>query len=216
MHPVTKMAIAALFSFTFSMAIIGYFFGDPPQTNRRAHDFMTSAVHAPTYALDIIPVSEAPTYDISEWECMRLNVFFEARNQSVNGMKAVALITMNRVNNVHYPDTVCDVVFQGRKDANGNLVRNRCQFSWACDGNPNTPRLHNPIEQAAWEIAGNVADRVMRGEVENFLGRATHYHANYVNPDWSRASRFRRVAVIDKHIFYRDTYIANAVHNTEA
>ena len=45
--------------------------------------------------------------------CLALNVYHEAKNQSLIGQIAVAQVTMNRVRDDRYPSTVCEVVKQG-------------------------------------------------------------------------------------------------------
>ena len=45
--------------------------------------------------------------------CLALNVYHEAKNQSLSGQIAVAEVVMNRVNDPRYPNNVCDVVKQG-------------------------------------------------------------------------------------------------------
>lgn len=136
--------------------------------------------------------------------CLQQNIYFEARNQTVAGQVAVAWVTLNRVVSPDFPDTVCDVVKQGRRDANGNMLRNQCQFSWYCDGlSDRIP--NNVVSQRAWEDAQLVANVVL---LDWAYGRispvdvATYYHADYVNPYW--ANHFVQVAVIDDHIFYVD------------
>ena len=44
--------------------------------------------------------------------CLSMNVFHEAKNQSVEGQIAVAEVVMNRVADTRYPNTVCEVVYQ--------------------------------------------------------------------------------------------------------
>jgi len=66
-------------------------------------------------------------------ECLAKNIYFEARNQPYEGQLAVALVTMNRVYNSKFPDTVCEVVYQPK------------QFSWYWDGLSDIPR-----EGEAW------------------------------------------------------------------
>ena len=39
--------------------------------------------------------------------CLSMNVFHEAKNQSVEGQIAVAEVVMNRVADTRYPNTVC-------------------------------------------------------------------------------------------------------------
>ena len=46
-------------------------------------------------------------------ECLAKNIYFESRNQSHLGQMAVAHVTINRVLDKRYPDTVCKVVHQG-------------------------------------------------------------------------------------------------------
>ena len=67
-------------------------------------------------------------------ECLAKNIYFEARNEPFAGQLAVALVTLNRVYDDTFPNTVCDVVYQGIHTNDGFPKRNRCQFSWYCDG----------------------------------------------------------------------------------
>lgn len=126
-----------------------------------------------------------------EKRCMAIAIYFEARSEPVEGQVAVAQTIMNRVRSPYYPATVCGVVYQGAD------MRNNCQFSFACDGVPDVPR-----ERAQWELANELADKVLNGKVYlDSIGNASHYHAVYVRPDWLR--QMSRVARIGQHIFYR-------------
>ena len=88
-------------------------------------------------------------FDIEEARCLAENVYHEARNQGTAGWLAVAAVTMNRVIDNRFPNTICEVVFQaetkeswktkGKKDILAserifNPIRHRCQFSWYFDG----------------------------------------------------------------------------------
>ena len=42
----------------------------------------------------------------------------------------------------------------------------------------------------------------MNGHIFDFTENATHYHANYVAPRWSKKKI--KIVQIDDHIFYRD------------
>ena len=66
--------------------------------------------------------------------CLALNVYYEARSQSIVEQIAVAQVVINRVNDDRYPDTICEVVKQGEKNTDGTMKEDRCQFSWYCDG----------------------------------------------------------------------------------
>ena len=45
--------------------------------------------------------------------CMALNIYHEAKNQSVTGQIAVGLVVINRVKDNRFPSTICDVIMQG-------------------------------------------------------------------------------------------------------
>jgi N-acetylmuramoyl-L-alanine amidase len=78
--------------------------------------------------LDSLTVSE------EEFICLALNDYFEARGESLAGRLAVAKVVMNRAMDKRYPKNVCAVIKQ-----NKSRLSNRCQFSWYCDGLPDTP-----------------------------------------------------------------------------
>lgn len=133
--------------------------------------------------------------------CLALNVYHEARDQPFIGQVAVAQVVMNRVDDLRYPDTVCEVVEQGptyswKPDF---PVRHRCQFSWYCDGKSDKPR-----DEQAWSNAMMVAHGVFYGNLDDFTEGATHYHATYVHPEW--AATKTEIVQIGDHIFYRWDY----------
>jgi len=128
--------------------------------------------------------------DKEKW-CLATAIYFEARGESYRGQVAVAQVVMNRVKDRRYPDTICGVVFQNEHR------RNACQFSFACDGIPETATERKP-----WELAQDIAERYLNGELYLAeVGNATHYHATYVRPAW--APRMEKVTQIGTHIFFR-------------
>tara|TARA_A100001011_G_C13590654_1_gene548139 strand:- start:3 stop:434 length:432 start_codon:yes stop_codon:yes gene_type:complete len=130
--------------------------------------------------------------------CLALNVYHESKNQSLIGQIAVAQVTMNRVRDERYPNNVCDVVKQGLTYKwNPSIpIRNKCQFSWYCDGKSDKPR-----DEQAWDKAMLVAHGVYYGNLDDFVEGATHYHAHYVLPSWASSKTY--ITRIDDHIFYR-------------
>lgn len=60
----------------------------------------------------------------------------------------------------------------------------------------------DPIELEAWKDSQRFAKLFMIGYATRMLRDpthgATHYHADYVNPDWG----YQRTVKIGKHIFY--------------
>lgn len=140
---------------------------------------------------------EQQEYD-EQHECLAMNIYHEARGDSRLGQRAVGYVTLNRVYDARYPNTICDVIYQAHLDANGNPRRNQCQFSWFCDGKSDKPR-----DVAMWEEIEMLAHDVIAeyGLIEDFTEGAVMYHASYVNPYW--ASSYDRTVRIDTHIFYK-------------
>lgn len=129
--------------------------------------------------------------------CLALNIYFEARGSNLADKVAVADVVINRKKDRRYPDTVCGVVQQAKRDSNGQPRRNQCQFSWYCDG-----KADNPVDSDRWEEAKLLAHQILiDGKYRGITEGATHYHATYVNPNW--ASSFQQVGRIGEHIFYR-------------
>jgi spore germination cell wall hydrolase CwlJ-like protein len=140
-----------------------------------------------------------PSLPKQEFECLAKNIYFEAGNQSIAGQLAVALVTLNRVNDPRFPHTVCSVVTQGSMaDPNKNVGR-RCQFSWYCNGKSNNPKKDSATWQTAKQVALD-ANRMFHKGIDITNG-ATHFHATYVKPGWAKT--LERVARIDDHIFYK-------------
>lgn len=154
--------------------------------------------------ITIAELEAAPKLSDVELECLKRNIFHEARNQTVAGMQAVAFVTINRTRTKHYPKTVCGVVEQYVQTKRGKV----CQFSWMCDGKADVPDLKHPGDAEAWATADSIARNVLSSNADTFLEGATHYHATYVDPYWAHAKRFKRLQQIGTHIFYRDVKLA--------
>jgi hypothetical protein len=60
-------------------------------------------------------------------QCLTAAIYYEAASESEDGQRAVAQVVLNRVRHPAYPNTVCDVVYQGTE--RGDRL---CQFSFAC------------------------------------------------------------------------------------
>ena len=128
--------------------------------------------------------------------CLALNIFWEARNQDIIGQLAVGQVVMNRVADKRYPDTPCKVIMQGPVYKSGYPVRHRCQFSWYCDG-----KSYKAREGRAFIQAYFLAQIVIGGQYADVTEGATHYHADYVLPDWIESKTF--TTQIGDHLFYR-------------
>ena len=58
-----------------------------------------------------VPNKDVVKVDKKELECMSLNIYREANNQSTAGMVAVARVVMNRVMDRRYPGDPCGVIY---------------------------------------------------------------------------------------------------------
>jgi spore germination cell wall hydrolase CwlJ-like protein len=124
--------------------------------------------------------------------CLAENIYFEAANEPLEGKKAVAFVTLNRVRTGNYADSICSVVYQ--------KTRGTCQFSWYCDSKFTDRRLtiketqlYNDIRELATHIVVN------HDKLKDVTNGATYYHADYVNPGW----KLEKVDQIGRHIFYK-------------
>ena len=132
----------------------------------------------------------------SEIKCLADNVYFEARSQGQAGWVAVTQVTLNRVQDKRFPNTICEVVKQGLTYESGHPIKNKCQFSWYCDGK--SDKIKNfKIYDEIIELVNYIIDQ----NLFDITDGATHYHADYVRPSWAKTKT--KTIEIEDHIFYR-------------
>ena len=115
--------------------------------------------------------------------CLSLAVFWEARGEDPSGQRAIVHVVQNRVAHGAWPNDACAVIKQ----------KNAFSFYW--DG-----KDENPKDAKAWAEAQRAVREAWQNPWEN-MG-ATHYHADYVSPAWSRSANMTRLGKIGRHIFY--------------
>lgn len=125
-----------------------------------------------------------------EAQCLSQAIYYEAGTESLGGKMAVAEVIANRVRDHRYPDSVCDVVFQGATRTTG------CQFTFTCDGS-----MVREARGRSWRRSQLVAQHAYMGFGRDVTRRATHYHTVAVDPYWN--SNLVRTRRIGTHIFYR-------------
>lgn len=141
---------------------------------------------------------------LQETMCLAMNVYHEARNQGTAGQLAVASVTLNRVNDSRFPNTICGVVHEGPHrpswKGTGEMipVRHKCQFSWYCDGK--SDKTHDML---TFNDIYHIMHSVVYGDIQiyDITDGATHYHADYVEPAWAKTKT--KTIEIEDHIFYR-------------
>lgn len=146
--------------------------------------------------------------DTEEAYCLAKNVYYEARSENIQGQYAVASVTINRVNDVRFPNTICDVVtYTVISKISKKLV---CAFSWYCDNNKNGTEIpirnkDGTINQqvlAQFRAASIVAITVLGSNVKDITYGATHFHnPNISNPSWKYT--LTKTTSIGNHAFYK-------------
>ncbi|GMG82278.1 hypothetical protein LNKW23_14910 [Paralimibaculum aggregatum] len=120
--------------------------------------------------------------------CLARAVYFEARGRSLLEMTAVAHVVLNRRADEPWPDSICAVIRDGGEAP-------PCQFSWWCDGRPDTAR-----DRAEYDRAVAVARRVLAGRTEDPTDGANMFHNLSARPAWARVAEPR--GRIGAHYFY--------------
>lgn len=156
-----------------------------------------------------------PDIDERELQCLAKNIYHEARGESLEGKLAVAHVTLNRVHSPRFPDTVCKVVYQAVHstwwwEAKGRLVpvRNKCQFSWYCDGKSDRIQLTTvegePIVRnvQAWQDSQAVALEVLLGITSDPTnGAKWYYNPDLADPYWKHS--YIKTVQVGAHKFMR-------------
>lgn len=156
--------------------------------------------HKAPEILEAIMVQESrmPTYNVTLNEkdlgCMTEALFHEAGVETDRGREAVGIVILNRTQ--QQKANVCTIISQSR------IVHDirKCQFSYKCMN-----RKKPPITNKNWMDCEMVARRLLRNDFTvdliDLVGKADHYHANYVNPSWSKSLIY--LARVDSHLFYK-------------
>ncbi len=158
---------------------------------RRPRTALGAGLAVSLAAASIVVLWPAPRLDLSaSLDCLALNIYHEARGEPLEGKIAVGQVIMNRVGDPDFPAGVCEVVKQG-----GERPRDRCQFSWWCDG-----LSDRPDDAGAWQDSKGLAGKILAGGLEDPTRGALWYHVDLVTPDWQMD--IVRQGKIGRHVFY--------------
>jgi N-acetylmuramoyl-L-alanine amidase len=119
-----------------------------------------------------------------ELNCLAGAVYFEARNETLDGQLAVARVIVARSRSGRFPASYCGVVYQPS------------QFSFVHGGT--MPVINHG--GAGWRKALAIAEIANDGSWQSQAEGAMFFHAARISPHWSNR---QRVARIDNHVFYR-------------
>jgi spore germination cell wall hydrolase CwlJ-like protein len=159
-------------------------------------------------------------------DCLARNIYYEAASEPEEGKVAVGLVTINRVKDGRFANSICGVVNQrtvvlrhkelaktemvqkgwfGRPESvvKKELVVQSvpvCQFSWAC-AFVRVPK----VTDERWEESKRIARAILNEEYPQWeykYQNAMYFHATGIRPVW--ASQKAYVARIGGHKFYED------------
>jgi len=146
-----------------------------------------SEVITKTEAQAVDPLGEAALNDAIT--CLSRTIYWEAKGEAGVGMESIANVVMNRLGHEGFPDTICEVVKQGREQGS-------CQFSWWCDG-----RSDDAEEEKAYAIAKEIARKALNRQLADRTGGAMYFHQRQQSPDWSE--EYIRTVTVGEHVFYK-------------
>jgi len=121
--------------------------------------------------------------------CLARTIYWEARGTDKTVMHAIANVVMNRLGHEGFPNTICGIVKQGREEK-------ACQFSWWCDGRPDSAQEIGPYESAK-----EIARKALNRQLKDLTGGALYFHRRGITPDWSK--KYIRTVEIGKILFYK-------------
>lgn len=131
-------------------------------------------------------------------DALACNIFFESRGENISGQMAVGFVTLNRLKDKTYPDSVKKIIYQ------------KSQFSWVI---PGTNR--NVRDQVSWTVSKDIAkflwkikdNEILYNKLDPTNG-SMYYHTKKVKPIWRHG--LQKTVTIGEHVFYKDKGEKNA------
>ena len=152
--------------------------------SRPTRTFLVLSLFLGQLATPVSPSTPSQALYGQELGCLAMNIYQEGRSEPTKGKLAIAAVTMNRVASRHYPNNVCEVVWQPK------------QFSWT----GLKTKYHVVKDAKAWQDALQLADLFLNGAQWPGVGNSMHYHTKAVQPKWS--AKEQAIASIGNHLFY--------------
>ena len=144
----------------------------------------------PPTAIQVLPVPPPlRPVDRAQAPCLALAMYWEAKAEGRDGMRAVGHVVLNRTEDERFPDSPCAVVYEGGEDRG-------CQFSWYCDG-----RSDDPTETKNWQTAQAIAQELLSDQLPDTTRGSLFFHARRLKTPW-RVPR-KQTVTVGNHVFYR-------------
>lgn len=135
--------------------------------------------------LALFPTQAFSQVDVAQQvNCLAIGMYHEARAESVEGIKAVGYVILNRT---RYPkafaSTPCGVLYQ------------KNQFDRIA--------ARKITDQKSFRMVFSLAEQVYANQRSDNTGGATHFHALKAKPNWPKLKRTVRIG---GHIFLKGNY----------
>jgi N-acetylmuramoyl-L-alanine amidase len=128
------------------------------------------------------------------------SMYFEARDEGFFGWMAVANVKFNRRRDPRFPKTIKEITTDGVERGQA------CDFSWYCDGKPDTPQQwgNRALLQGFYILAGGflILDEV--AVLHDITKGAHSYQRNELPDDCGWFGRLEQTITIGSHTFYHD------------
>lgn len=132
-----------------------------------------------------VPTDEKIRFTSKDQLCLAKNIFYEAGVEGPDGKYSVAQVTINRLQDGRWGNTICKVVYA------------KHQFSWT------SLKKKAKLTGNAWLESQWVAHQVLQeGYRVRQLDDVLWYHNTQVNPKWATA--VARLDQIGRHVFYTE------------
>lgn len=126
-----------------------------------------------------------------EKQCLTAALWWEARGEGLQGIKAVASVIENRKHSSGYPSTYCKIIKQHK------------QFSFVLEGKPihKLEQQVKPSEKEVFALVSSLAEQMLQGRFKPVLPRKVlHYTTHAVSNTWTQ--KMQVVAKVGNHRFY--------------
>lgn len=160
--------------------------------------------------VDVESIVNDADYQQTMWY-MSINAYYESGGDDFQDKVAVSQSVINRRDDEsgefrNYNDVV-SIITKASRDANGNVIRNRCWYSWYCDGKSDNPPIYHPngdinvLEYQAWKESILAAFYAYEDLYPNIVGDSTHYYnPNIANAYWKDS--YVEYGMVGEHRFY--------------
>lgn len=136
---------------------------------------------------DIPTVYDIKAQHVGSLSCLAINLYFEARSESDISLITIAAVVFNRVDDVRFPDTICEVVYSDRA------------FSWL-NGDVSLEVKNLEQYKRVYKIAEHAI--MNRQFIQEMSEGVDHYHEKSIKPYWSKSKKVSFKSRVDNHLFY--------------